>query len=595
MIAIGVRSRRAAANAGLLAVLGAALCVGLAAWARVSKSGVYDASYTWLSLTLSFQGAVAFQSYSPAVLLRINHLNLVLAGAELAVAGMVVIWSRVGARGEPSLARYYGNQVLLLMAALGVVLSSDLASLFAFWGIAAIASYLLLAHNWSDEEASRGARLALAIPLLGDLSLLAGIAILWSRYAQLGLDQLIPILNTTPGAGPRALLVACVLIFCGAGVRLGLFPFQAWLTGTGASPAGAVAAVQGAWPVMVAALMYKVLPILVSSHFAHGAALRVVAFGAVVSAAGLPLLALTGQDARRAATAAAGGVSALGMLAFARPSTVGLAALVLAASGPGRAALLLGVGGLVNAMRTPLLGEMGEAWRRLRYTMAGLLIASAALVAAPGQAGAQGVKWWWAAAYAVCIVLAGLALGRLLFGAGLGVLVRRRGFDPARVREVADVMYAPAGLLALAAAALSLATFSTRILTFVDSQGHHHPAALSTAAFLAAGLGGLLLGYLVFGPARAFGAVLTGRLSLLWGFLVFYGALFGERYLVQPLVRIVDMSDQVLLDGGEAALGQELGASAAVARRRLPLLPIVLGAVFVLVIAGVLLAPGVYR
>lgn len=595
MIAVGVRTRRAAANAAFIAVLGTAICVGLAAWARVSKSGPYDASYTWLSLTLSFQGAVAFQTYSPAILLRVNHLNLVLAGAEAAIAGMVVIWSRVGARGEPSLARYYGNQILLMTAALGVVLSADLASLFAFWGLAAIASYLLLAHTWSDEEASRGARLALAIPVLGDLSLLAGIAILWSRYAQLGLDQLIPILNTTPGAGPRALFVACVLIFCAAGIRLGLFPFQAWLTGTAGSPPGAVAAVQGAWPVMVAALMYKVLPILVSSHFAHGAAIRVVAFGALVSAAGLPLLGLTGQDARRTATAAAGGISALGLLAFARPSTVGLAALVLAASGPARAALLLGSGGLVNAIRSPLLSEMGEGWRRLPYTMPGLLVGGAALLVAPGQAGAQGVKWWWAAAYAACIVLAGLALGRLLFGAGLGQLLRRRGFDPARVREVAEVMYVPALLLALAGAALAVATFSTRILTFVDNQGHHHPAALASAGFLAAAAGGLLLGYLVFGPARAFGTLLTGRLSLAWGLVILYGGLLGDRFLVRPLVRLVELSDGIVLDGGESALGQELDAAAAVARRRLPLLPILLGALFVLVIAGVLLAPGVYR
>jgi NADH:ubiquinone oxidoreductase subunit 5 (subunit L)/multisubunit Na+/H+ antiporter MnhA subunit len=142
-----------------------------------------------------------------------------------------------------------------------VIVSTDLSELYVFWGVGGIATYLLLSNTWSDDAATRAARLSLAVPLLTDAAFLAGVALLYSRYGQLNVDGLIPVLHSTAGAGPKALTVAVVLLFAGAAGRLALFPFHAWLTGASATPTGALAAAQGFWTLMAAGLLFKAAPL----------------------------------------------------------------------------------------------------------------------------------------------------------------------------------------------------------------------------------------------------------------------------------------------------------------------------------------------
>ena len=592
LMAIGVRGRRSSANVALFGVALAAALLAAIAYARAGQGGAYDASYTWLSLTLSFTGASQFQTYTPALALRINHINLLLLGVALAVALGTIAWSRAGARGEPALTRYYGLHLLLLFGALGVVLSLDLAALYAFWGLAGIASYLLLTHNWADDRSTAAARLALALPVIGDLALLAGIGILYSRYGNLNLDGLIPILQTTAGAGPKALATASILLFAGAALRLGLFPFHGWVTMAGESPPGAAAAVHGMWPVMAAALMYKTLPIMVAWT---PLPLRVAAVVASVSAVVLPLLALAGQDARRVAGGVGVALSALALLAFARPALVGPAALALAATGPARAALALASAALVTAMRSPVLADMGEGWRRMRRTIAGVGLAVVALALVPGQAAGSGLRWWWFVAYGLGLGIATLAASRLVFGPALLPIVRRRGFEPGRVRDPAGVMTLPVILLGLATGLLAVSSFSTRWLTWIDGKSHDDPAVWATALWLVVPAVALLLGFLLIVRLRSTTASLLGRLSSAYGLALasLYG--FGERFLAAPTLALARGADDVALEAGEGRLGADISASAALASSRLPLVPLALGLAVLAVVLFALLAPGVYR
>ncbi len=348
LIALSVRSRRVAANLGLAAPLLSLAGVLLVAWAEFRKTSPYDGSYEWLNVATAFSGPSQFQNYVVDIGVRVSHLTTLLMIGTLAITIAVVVWSRAGARGEPSPARYFALLTLLSGAGLGVIVSTDLSELYVFWGIGAVATYLLLSNTWSDDAATRAGRLALAVPALTDVALLAGVALLYSRYGQLNLDQLIPALHSTQGAGPKALAVACVLLFAGAAGRLGLFPFQGWLTGASATPTGALAAAQGIWTMLAAGLLFKVMPLFVAANWIP---LRAVAVTAAVSAVLVPLLGLAGLDARRAVTAAGIGVSALAVLAFAQPGVVAPAALLLAATGLARTAATLATGSLVAGMR----------------------------------------------------------------------------------------------------------------------------------------------------------------------------------------------------------------------------------------------------
>jgi NADH-quinone oxidoreductase subunit L len=591
IIALGLRSRRATANLALLAPLSALVGVGLAGAAVFRRTAPYDGSYEWLNVSTAFTGPARFQNYITDFGVRVSHLTTVLMLAALAVSIAVLLWSRAGARGEPSPARYHGLLSLLLACTLGVVASTDLAEIYVFWGVAAVATYLLLTNSWADSASTLAARLALAVPAVADLSLLAGIALLYSRYGQLNIDQLIPGMAAL-GPQPKTLTAAVILILVGAAGRLGLFPFQGWLTGGAATPTAA----QGFWTLIVAALLAKVMPIVVSadllSHWAPGKSLAATA---AVSAVLLPLIGLATLDVRRAVTATGIAISALAVLAFAQPGEVAPAALLLAATGLARTAAVLAAGTLVAGMRTSSVTEMGEGFRRMPLSVLALPLAAVAMVAGAGAVAGGSLKWYWTLAYAVGIGLGVLGLLRLYLLAGHSLLPRRRGFDPNRVRSAPGLMSYPPLLLGALALAASLGFYSAAWLGFSDNRVHHLTDPTVDIYWLAAPVAGALLAVALFQWSRESGRRLATAAVSAWDGAAIRSRRAIDRLLLEPGLDLAERTEDALLPGAEEGLGRLLGESAGIVRRPFPLLPILIGlAVLVAVVAG-LVAPGVYR
>lgn len=593
MIALGVRGRRATANLALLAPLAALAGVVLAGWAGIAKPGFYDGRYDWLNVGTNFSGPAQFQTYALTIGIRVSHLTTVLMLCVLAVSFGLLAWSRVGARGEPSPARYHGLLTLLVACALGVIVSTDLSELYVFWAIGGVATYLLMTNSWSDAGATRAARLSLAVPMVADLSLLAGIAILYSRYGQLSIDQLIPALHHTAGAGPKALATACILIFVGAAGRLGLVPFQGWLTGAATVPTGALAAAQGYWALMAAGLLFKVMPIFAS---ANAWPLRVVAATAAVSAVLLPLLGLAGLDVRRVVTAGGIAISALAVLGFARPLAVATAAVLLGVTGLARVAAVLATGSLVAGMRSPLLTEMGEGFRRMRLPIVTLALAALAPAVAVGPLAGTTLRWYWTLAYALGLALATFALFRVYFVGGHAALPRRRGFDPSRVRTPAALLVYPPLLLALAAFVPALALYRTGFLHYLDRQTHPQAAAVFMFGWMGAVAVGVALAAAVSLGARGLGDRLAGASA---GALARTRegsrAILGRR-LALPALDLLRSGEESGVRVGELRLGRAIVESGgAVLGRRLRMGPLLIGAIVLAVVISALAAPGVFR
>jgi NADH-quinone oxidoreductase subunit L len=590
LIALSVRSRRAAGNLAILAPILSLAGVLLAGWAELKKTPPYDGIYEWLNVSTAFTGPAQFQSYIIDVGVRVSHLTTLLMLCALAISLSVVVWSRAGARGEPSPGRYHALLTLLLTAALGVLVSTDLSELYVFWGVGAVATYLLLSNAWSDDAATRAARLSLAVPVLTDVALLAGVALLYSRYGQLNLDGLIPVLQSTAGAGPKALTVAAILLFAGAAGRLGLFPFHGWLTGSSATPTGALAATQGFWTLMAAGLLFKAAPIFVSAGLLP---LRIVAVTAAVSAVGVPLLGLAGLDVRRAVTAAGIGVSALAVLAFARPGVVAPAALLLAATALARTGATLATGSLVAGMRTSLISEMGEGWRRMRLSMLALPLAGVGLVGGVGQVAGGSMRWWWALAYGLGLGLAMLGVFRVYFLAGHALLPRRRGFDPNRVRPAPPAMAYPPLFLGLLAVVLSVGFFSGRWLGYADNLVHHRTSTVVAVEWIAAALAGILLATLLFVAARPLGNRLGAGAASLWDRGYGIGRSSLQGVVVAAPLKLTELAEDDGLAAGESRLARLVAAAGHSFHRPLPLLPVLIGLAVVVVVVAALTAPGV--
>ncbi len=601
-----VRTRRSASATAMLGTVLTLLLTVLVAWGLTKRTTPYEATYHYFTMSVAFSGPTNFQTFGIDLILHADRIAMAaLAAIEICLVGAIA-WHQVMGRSEPGAARFHAVLSALLFACVGVLLSRDLAELFAFWAIGGALTYLLLAHRWGLDAAASRARVALALPFLTDLCLLCGIAWLYARYGTQNLNTLLPILHTNPGWTVRSLVVGSVLLSLGIAGRLALWPFTAWITQTTVTaPPAASAIAQSAWSVLAIVLLYRVMPILVASNQQTlQACLGVCAVAAVVA----PVLGLFGNEPRRVIALAGSGVAAIGaavvISGFRNQSTtfaVAGVACVLAMT-PARAAAWLAISSIANAMRTDDLAEMGDAWRRMRGSAMALLASAVLIGLAACGALAFGVtsRSRLGLALGEAALLVAIAAVRVFLGAALGPLRRRRAFEPDRVREAPQGALSSPYWLALAGAAFLVASLTTGWLNFLDVQKHPAPAAMTVAVWAAAAIIGFAACALTYALGKD-GALRASAAAGVWSGRA-VNALFRviDRFLIAPVTDIARRLGE-WIPAGDGALGRFATASGqlALTTARAPALPllivlaVVLAAVFALV--GAMVGPGVAR
>ncbi len=594
--------RRSAAN---MAMFGAVVTFGLSllvAWGMTRRSTFFQASYPYFSFPVAFTGPSNFQGFGIDIVLHVDRLTSVaILVVELCVIGGLA-WHRVMGRSEPGGARFYALVSVLLFAAIGALVSYDLAELLAFWGLAGATTYLMLSQRWGSIEASRSGRIALALPFASDLSLLCGVGILYSRYGLQSITGLIPILHTTAGVGQKSLTAAAILLFIGAAGRLALWPLQAWLASTArTAPPAASAMAQSVWSVVAIVVLLRIMPFIAASNVAT---LRYIVYACGAAAIAAPLLALFGNDPRRAIVLIGSGVAAVGAglvvhayeissLTFA---TFGVACVLAAA--PARAAATLAASSLAAAMRTDDMAEMGDGLRRMRgSTVAlGVSVIVITLSAAAATAYAAGTRTQFAFVIGEAVLLVSISGIRVFLAAGTGPLRRRRAFEPDRVRDAPSAGLAWPYWLALAGAVIAIATLFPSWIGYLD--GHKHKAGSAAAVALWVGVAalGVALTYLTYAydkdaALRASAAI--GR----WLDQLVHGALAVlYRFIYNPVAAITVRVSE-LIPQGDGELARASGASGRLAlwAARAPAVPLLIAVAAVLALAVGLASPGLFR
>ncbi len=590
LLITGVRSRRAAAVLTTLGALASLAAVVLASWGRWPLTGAYTASYEYLNLSVVFSGAFQFQSFVMNFNLGADHLALTAAGLLALITILAVSWNRTGGRYEPGPIRTQAGIAILLFGALGVVFSHDLAELLLFWGLAGAATYLLMANRWGDPQES-ASRVALWLPFATDLALLAGVALLYSRFGQVDLGQLPAALHTTSGAGLKSLTAACILIGIGAAGRAGLFPFQRWQTATAAGPPVAAGLAQAVWPLLSAVLVFRCLPLF---HSAGPQALYVLALFGVAGAVAGGAAGLAFADLRTALTAVGSAVTGLLFVALAYGSAAAAVAAILALV-PARAAAVLAAAGIATAVRSGDLALVAAAFRLMRLTAIGLGLALVSLAVAAAQAAAAGLRpSGWSAAYGAGLLLAGAAAGRVYASAAFGTLLRRRAFDPTRVREAPPGMVRPVFVGGLLAFGLAVMTFSPGWLHYLDGSVHAAPSAASTVTWLALAAVGPAVGLALFGIRRTEAASVSARARELGGPFEDGWTAAGTAAL-SPAFSAADDLDGPGLARAEESFGRALATSGAVTGIRITALPALLAIAVLAALGAALLSAGVLR
>ncbi len=212
--------------------------------------------------------------------------------------------------------RYYFFNLMTLGATLGVFLSDDLYSTFIFFEIMSLTSYVWVAHE-ETPGAMRAAGTYLAVAVLGGLTTLMGLFMLWNELGTLNFDGLRAALGDT-AVSPTVTVAAWLVVF-GFAAKAGLFPLHIWLPKAHpVAPAPASALLSGILTKSGVFGLIVVCSRLMAGNAAFGNALLVLAVITMFLGA---LLALFSVDLKR--TLACSSMSQIGFI------TVGLAMMVL--------------------------------------------------------------------------------------------------------------------------------------------------------------------------------------------------------------------------------------------------------------------------
>ena len=156
--------------------------------------------------------------------LRLTAFSRLILVVAAAFALLATLYSWAFMAGHPRHNEYYAYLLAALGAAAGAVLTDNLVILLFFWELLGFLLYLMTTIN--GELAIPSATKTLIIAGVGDLALLAGVALLWLASGSLSLSEIASRPLALEGWLPVS---AFVLVMLGTFAKGGVFPLHTWI------------------------------------------------------------------------------------------------------------------------------------------------------------------------------------------------------------------------------------------------------------------------------------------------------------------------------------------------------------------------------
>jgi len=146
----------------------------------VSKGETYLHSMKWIpSLGINFDAYV-------------DGLGLLFSLLITGIGTLVILYSIYYlSKTKEALHSFYVYLLLFMGSMLGVVLSDNLMSLYSFWELTSLSSFLLIGYWYKREKSQYGALKSMLITVFGGLSLLAGIVLLYVMTGTFSIREII--------------------------------------------------------------------------------------------------------------------------------------------------------------------------------------------------------------------------------------------------------------------------------------------------------------------------------------------------------------------------------------------------------------------
>ncbi len=520
-------ARAAGRHAGLLlATLPAALTVYFAAHVGpVSAGETFGDAHAWLpslNIHLSFY---------------LDGLSLIFALLICGIGSLVLLYAGPYLHGHAGFTRFFGWLLAFMGAMLGLVLSDNIITLFVFWELTSITSYMLIGFDHQRHSARAAALQSLLVTGGGGLAMMAGLIMLGAVGGSFELSELLSRGGTVRQHALYMPLTALVLV--GAFTKSAQFPFHFWLPNAMEAPTPVSAYLHSSTMVKAGIyLMARLNPVLGATDLWQ-TTLMIVGGATMVIAAYLgyrqrmfkPILAYST-------------VATLGILTFliglGTPLAIQAAIAFLLAHALYKAALFLVAGTITHETDETNVDRLGGLGRAMPVTAVATGLAALSMIGLPPFFGYVAKEALFEAAWQQSKIATVQIAMTIVVAALLVAMTAMVGFLPffGRLRSTLRTPHEPpwpmiAGPLILATAGLLFGIMQT---VFVDLITVPAVSAVQGAAATAAA-------HAVAGHAEA-----TGTSPIVWFEILAVGLgllLFVTRNRLDVVLRAVDRINAV--------------------------------------------------
>ena len=228
--------------------------------------------------------------------IMLDNLGAVMLVVVTLVSAFVHLFSIGYMAGDVRYARYFGFLGLFSFSMLGIVLTNNFFTMYVFWELVGLSSYLLIGHWYEKKSAADAGKKAFIVNRIGDIGFFSGIMILFAIYQTFDFDKIFAAIGEgkIPYGSEAWLTFAGLLVFAGAVGKSAQFPLHIWLPDAMEGPTPVSALIHAA--TMVAAGVY-----LVARTYAMmtADALLVIAYIGAITAFIGATIAITQNDIKR--------------------------------------------------------------------------------------------------------------------------------------------------------------------------------------------------------------------------------------------------------------------------------------------------------
>ncbi|RLI21955.1 hypothetical protein DRO54_02380 [Candidatus Bathyarchaeota archaeon] len=399
-------------------------------------------------------GIAPFGSY-----LRIDSLSIFIASIFISLGFLAAVYSIKYMEKESGVTLYYTLLLAMISGLLGVVFAGDFFTLYVFWELMCVSSYVLVAfrkHLWEPIEAGLK---YLVISAAGSATILLGLSIVYGLTGTLNFAELA---RVAPQMATGWAGISLTFIVAGFGVKAAIFPFHTWLPDAHpAAPSPISALLSG---IVIKAGVYAILRSLFTvfppTNFSWQTVLAIIS---ILTMSFGNLAALLQEDIKR--LLAYSSIAQIGYIFFAisaaanpAASNIGLTAALLHILNHAlmKGLLFLCAGAFIYMAGTRKLRELAGIGRKMPLTAIAFTIGALAISGLPSLNGfVSELMIVYAGINANMPIYTAILLANILLGFAYylrlikSIVWSTSGQKPAKARDPPALMLIPIMILAI--------------------------------------------------------------------------------------------------------------------------------------------------